>query len=85
MYGYATNSAGTTLKSCWSTTKTSPNNISDFSYSTSDYTAGNCHLDKANGYTFSDGTYGYVMHSSKYYVPYYYAGSKVATICGFTP
>ena len=85
VYGYATNSAGTTLKSCWSSTKTSPTAISDFTYSTSGYSAGTCHLDKANGYTFSDGTYGYVMVSDNFYVPYYYAGSKAATVCGFTP
>jgi hypothetical protein len=59
--------------------------ISDYSYNSTAYSAGSCHLDKANGYTFSDGTYGYVMVSTNYYVPYYYAGSKVATICGFTP
>ncbi len=85
VYGYATNSAGTTLKTCWSTTKSSPTLVSDFTYNSTAYSAGTCHLDKANGYTFSDGTYGYVMVSDNYYVPYYYAGTKVATICGFTP
>jgi len=84
VYGYGTNSAGVTLKSCWTTTSTSPTSVSNFSYDSTGYAAGTCHLDKANGYTFSDG-YGYVMVSTNYYVPYYYAGSKVASICGFTP
>jgi hypothetical protein len=85
VYGYATNSAGTTLKSCWTTTSSKPSNFTDFSYDSTSYSAGTCHLDKANGYTFSDGTYGYVMVSTNFYVPYYYFGSKVAQICGFTP
>jgi hypothetical protein len=84
IYGYASNTAGATLKSCWTSSSTSPTKISSFTYDTTGYTAGSCHLDKANGYTFSDG-YGYVMVSTNYYVPYYYAGSSVAKICGFTP
>ena len=51
-----------------------PSNMANFTYDSTGYSAGTCHLDKANGYTFSDGTYGYVMISDKYYVPYYYAG-----------
>jgi hypothetical protein len=39
--------------------------------------------DYANGYTFSDG-YGYVLVSSNYWVPYYYAGSKLYSVCGFS-
>ena len=54
IYGYATNSAGTTLKSCWYSTSTSPSLISQFTYNTTGYTAGTCHLDYANGYTFED-------------------------------
>ena len=38
----------------------------------------------ANGYTFSDG-YGYVLVSTNYYVPYYYAGTTWGSVCGFTP
>ncbi len=72
-----------TLKSCWSTTATTVTNVSQFSYNQTAYDAGTCHLDKANGYTFSTG-YGYVMVSTNYYVPYYYAGSKTASVCGFT-
>ena len=85
VYGYAANSSGSTLKSCWTTTASSPTNMANFTYDSTAYSAGTCHLDKANGYTFSDGTYGYVMVSNNYYVPYYYAGSKKASICGFTP
>jgi hypothetical protein len=84
VYGYSTNTAGTTLKSCWTTTSTTPTNVANFTYDTAGYTAGTCHLDQANGYTFTDG-YGYVLTSSNYYVPYKYFGSKVASICGFTP
>jgi len=84
IYGYASNSAGTTLKSCWYSTSSSPSLISQFTYNSTGYSAGTCHLDYANGYTFTSG-YGYVMVSTNYYAPYYYAGSKVASICGFTP
>ena len=79
------NTAGVTLKSCWKTTLTNPTMITDFTYDSAGYSAGTCHLDKANGYTFSDGTYGYVSVADKYYVPYYYAGSNWARICGYTP
>ena len=86
VFGYAANSAGVTLKSCWTANSTTPTNInSHFYYDTNGIQSGTCHLDKANGYTFSDGTYGYVMISSNYYVPYYYAGTKLASVCGFTP
>ena len=84
IYFSATNAAGTTLKSCWTSSSTSPTNISNFTYDTTGYTAGTCHLDKANGYTFADGTYGYVVVSNNYYTPYYYAGTTKASICGFT-
>ena len=85
VYGYASDSSGNTLKSCYTTTSSKPSNFTDFSYNTTGYAAGTCHLDQANGYTFSDGTYGYVMVSTNFYVPYYYSGTKVARICGFTP
>jgi hypothetical protein len=65
-------------------TKTSPTTISDFTYDSTGYANGTCHLDKANGYTFSTG-YGYVITSANYYVPYYLAGSTTVPICGFTP
>ena len=84
IYGYATNSAGTTLKSCWYSTSTSPSLNTEFTYNSTGYTAGTCHLDYANGYTFSSG-YGYVMVSTNYYAPYYYAGTKKGYVCGFTP
>lgn len=45
IYGYSTNSAGTTLKSCWSTTKSSPTTVSDFTYDSTGYKNGTCHLD----------------------------------------
>ncbi len=44
VYGYAKSSSGTTLKSCWSSSLSSPTNISDFTYSSSGYSAGTCHL-----------------------------------------
>lgn len=58
--------------------------MADFTYDKTGYQAGTCHLDDANGFQFSDG-YGYVSVAEKYYVPYYYAGSTWARICGFTP
>jgi hypothetical protein len=84
IYGYASNSAGTTLKSCWYSTSTSPSYMSEFTYNSTGYTAGTCHLDYANGYTFTSG-YGYVMVSTNFYAPYYYAGSSKGYVCGFTP
>ena len=84
IYGYASNSAGTTLKSCWYSTSSSPSYMSEFTYNSTGYTAGTCHLDYANGYTFTSG-YGYVMVSTNYYAPYYYAGSSKGYVCGFTP
>jgi hypothetical protein len=80
--GYPVYGVSTTLKSCWSATN--PTNIANFTYSGAGYAAGTCHLDLANGYTFSDG-YGYVIVSDNYYVPYYYYGSFVGKVCGFTP
>ncbi len=58
--------------------------MSEFTYNSTGYTAGTCHLDYANGYTFTSG-YGYVMVSTNYYAPYYYAGSSKGYVCGFTP
>lgn len=83
IYGYAATSSGVTLKSCWTSTSSSPTNINMFTYDSTALAAGTCHLDKANGYNFTDG-YGYVMVSNNYYVPYYFYGSKAASICGFT-
>jgi hypothetical protein len=57
--------------------------MSEFYYDTAGYNAGTCHLDMANGYNFSDG-YGYVIVSTNYYVPYYYAGTTLASVCGFS-
>jgi len=85
VYGYATTSSGTTLKSCWSTTASSPTLLSQFSYDSTGYANGTCHLDYANGYTFFFFFYGYVMVSTNYYILYYYAGTKKAQVCGFTP
>jgi hypothetical protein len=84
IYGYSENSSGTTLKSCWYSTSSDPYLMSQFTYNSTGYTAGTCHLDYANGYTFSSG-YGYVMVSTNYYAPYYYAGSAKGYTCGFTP
>jgi hypothetical protein len=83
MYGYSEVN-GVELKSCWYSTYSSPTLISEFTYNSTGYTAGTCHLDYANGYNFTSG-YGYVMTSANYYVPYYYAGLKYGYTCGFTP
>jgi len=83
VYGYAQNGSGVTLKSCWTTTANPPTYIGNFTYNDAAFAAGTCHLDKANGYTFSDG-YGYVTVAEKYYVPYMYSGTTWARICGFT-
>ena len=84
VYGFSQNTAGETLKSCWKTTLSSPTMVTDFTYDTAGYAAGTCHLDQANGYTFSDG-YGYVTTAEPYYVPYKYSGTSWAKICGFSP
>lgn len=64
IYGYCTIS-GVTLASCYSQT-------SGDGYTSSDYTwasSSSCHLDENNGYTFSDGSYGYVITSTYPYTP----------------
>lgn len=53
-------------------------NIADYTYTASD----TCQLDEVNGYTFSDGSYGYVMTPNFSYVPIGRKGTTVATRCG---
>jgi hypothetical protein len=82
IYGYCQNSAGTQLKTCWTQTSgTDGTYFTDYYYDSSAYSAGTCHLDKANGYTFTNGTYGYIMTADVPYVPPYFYGTQV-TECG---
>jgi hypothetical protein len=49
--------------------------VSDYSYSSTNYAAGTCNLDAANGITVN-GTYRYYMTSTYPFIPPYYAGTK---------
>lgn len=76
VYGYCTID-GVQLSSCYTTTDSDADNQSDYTFTTSS----SCHLDEANGYTFADGSYGYVMTPNHPYVPGMYYGSTVARLC----
>merc|ERR1712053_36890 len=57
VYGRCKGSEGVELESCWTRIDgTDGDNEEDFSYDSTD-----CYLDEVNGYTFSDGSYGYVL------------------------
>ena len=80
------NHEGEELVSCWNQIAgTTGDNESDFEYDSNAYNAGTCHLDEANGYTFSDGSYGYVLTDNIYQTPMGYYGSETGYSCGFTP
>jgi len=78
VYGYCTVD-GVQLESCYTTTESvaDADNQDDYTFTSSS----SCQLDEANGYTFADGSYGYVMTSSHPYVPNGYYGSTVASLC----
>jgi hypothetical protein len=84
LYGYCQNSAGTQLKTCYTLTSGQRGDYwSQYYYDTAAYAAGTCHLDINNGYTFPDGSYGYVMTADVPYVPPGVLGTNYSpTICG---
>ena len=81
IYGRCNDADDNELLSCYDLTGADGDNMSDYTY-TND---ADCQLDAANGYTFPDGSYGYLTTSNLPYVPPYYAGDGLASICGFTP
>jgi hypothetical protein len=87
VFGYCENSDGDQLKSCWTATDSDADNdnIDDYYYDSAAYAAGTCHLGECNDYTFSDGTFGYVMTEDVPYVPKCSWGAKTFSPCGFTP
>ena len=68
---------GTELLSCYELIDpTDPGSMFDqYYWNEANYTAGGCHLDIANGYTFSDG-YAYVLSNEFPYTPPYYYGRE---------
>ena len=57
VYGRCNNDAGVELTSCYTQkADTTGDTEDDYEFSSS-----GCDLDEANGYTFSDGSYGYVL------------------------
>ena len=80
------NKNGEELVSCWNQIAgTTGDNESDFEFDSAAYSAGTCHLDETNGYTFPDGSYGYVLTDNLYQTPIGYYGSETGYACGFTP
>jgi len=77
VYGYCSID-GTQLQSCYSVTSGDGNSSGDYEWAESD----DCHLDENNGYTFEDGTYGYVMTDSYPYTPRGYMATA-QDICYF--
>ena len=81
------NHDGKELVACWKQIDgTVGDNESDYEYdSDAYYKAGTCHLDENNGYTFSDGSYGYILTDNAFQTPIGYYGTEVGYECGFTP
>jgi len=81
VYGRCKGSEGVELESCWTQIDgTDGDNEEDFSYDSTD-----CYLDEVNGYTFSDGSYGYVLADNIFQTPIGYYGDSVGSSYGFTP
>ena len=68
------------LKSCYYLTSGNGSHSQHFTFSDSEFSAGNCDLDRANGYTFSDG-YAYIFTEDYPYIMAGYYGSEVSGIC----
>ena len=80
------NHEGEELVSCWNQIAgTEGSDESHFEFDSAGYSAGTCHLDETNGYTFSDGSYGYVLTDNIYQTPMGYYGTETGYSCGFTP
>jgi len=81
VYGRCTGTEGVELTSCWAQIDgTEGDNEDDYAYDSTD-----CYLDEVNGYTFSDGSYGYVLTDNIFQTPIGYYGDSVGTAYGFTP
>ena len=81
VYGRCTGTEGVELTSCWAQKDgTDGDNEDDYAYDSTD-----CYLDEVNGYTFSDGSYGYVLTDNIFQTPIGYYGDSVGTAYGFTP
>jgi len=80
---------GVELKSCYAKVDHIFNrgsHFKDYYFDQTAYNNGDCQLDEANGYTFPDGTYGYVTTENFAQVPTGYMGSTDdSLLCGFTP
>lgn len=85
VYGRCNHVDGQELVSCWNQTGGDGSSFSDFAYDSAAYEAGTCHLDEANGYTFADGSYGYVLTDNIFQTPVGYYGTSDGYACGFTP
>ncbi len=79
--GRCQNSDGIELLSCYKLKDDTVKGayMSDYEFDQEAYDASECHLDEANGYTFEDGTYAYVMSTDYPYVqPYFYGRGRNA-------
>jgi len=74
---------GVELKSCYVLTPGEDgDNFSDYYFDAN----ADCDLDEANGYTFPDGSYGYILTENFATTPTGYYGSTIDSMtCGFTP
>jgi len=77
VYGYCSID-GTQLQSCYAVTSGDGNNTGDYAWVES----ADCHLDENNGFTFEDGSYGYVMTNSYPYTPPGYM-AEASSVCYF--
>ena len=69
---------GTTLRSCYRLNSgASGDKVTDYFYQPGD----DCHLDQANGFTFPDGSYGYIFSDNYPFIMPGYMGTQLADIC----
>ena len=69
---------GTTLRSCYRLNSgASGDRVTDYFYQPGD----DCHLDQANGFTFPDGSYGYIFSDNYPFIMPGYMGTQLADIC----
>jgi len=77
VYGYCTID-DVQLLSCYKQTSGDGDSSDDYEWAESD----DCHLDENNGYSFEDGSYGYVLTDSYPYTPPGYM-AEASTLCYF--
>lgn len=87
VYGRCQYTDGSELLSCWKQIEgTIGHSFSHFEFDTAAYVDKTCHLDEANGYTFPDGSYGYILTDNIFQTPVGYFGDEgEGYACGFTP